>query len=320
MHNILVTSIGSASAESVISQLKKEKNRIIGTNIFDEKHTYCSMIVDAFYKVSRSDSEKFIKEVLDICWREKIKYIIPLTDLEVDSFNRHRDLLKRNGLIVCYSDYDCILTCRNKYLSSVLVNSLNVCNVPKTIKVFDENIHSFPVICKKIHGRSSEGVKVLRSLDDFNKFRANLSDDYIIQEYIEGNVVTVDLLRYEDQVLSVSREEIVRTVNGLGISVCTFKDDNLDDIVRVIADSLNVYGCVNFEFIKTDTGYYFIECNPRFSGGINFSLLSGYDFILNHFHCFSNEGVDGSCNTIEHVINRKYTDIIYSGDDNYEHN
>lgn len=313
MSNILVTSIGSASAECVILQLKKANNHIIGTNIYDKEFTYCSILVDVFYKVSKSNSPQFISEILDICNKENIQYIIPLTDLEIDAFNTSRRFFELNNVIVCFSDYECINICRNKRLSSSLVDSLNVCKVPKEISGSDI-AEGFPVICKKINGRSSEGIEIIRSYEEYELFKNYLNEEYIIQEFIEGNVITVDLLRYKNIVVSVSREEYVRTANGLGISVRTFVDQELDKIVHSISAAMNIIGCVNFEFIKSDNGYFFLECNPRFSGGINFSILSGYDFVINHLHCFSHGVIDKTCNTCEHVINRKYSDFIYSGD------
>ena len=47
-----------------------------------------------------------------------------------------------------------------------------------------------------------------------------------------------------------------------------------------IAGLLGVRGCVNMEFIEDRDGvYHMLECNPRFSGGVEFSCLAGYDCV-----------------------------------------
>ena len=79
----------------------------------------------------------------------------------------------------------------------------------------------------------------------------------------------------------------------------------------MIAEKLNVKGCVNFEFIKNNDGnYYFLECNPRFSGGIEFSCIAGYDYIFNHLKCFCNMEIDDLEYKNNLIITRKYEEYI----------
>lgn len=312
MSRILVTSIGSASAECVILSLKKYNHYIVGTNIFEDKFTFCSNYVDEFYKVTRSDTPSFIPRIIDICLKENINYIIPLTDVEIDAFNNNRELFVKKSIIICFSNYECIKKCRNKRTAAEIVRGLNICKVPNEIKCFDSTIH-FPIIRKKINGRSSEGISTIYSYEDcLDILKRYSSEEFIYQEFIEGNVVTVDVLRHNGNVISLAREEHVRTSNGLGLSINTFYDSILENIVKKIADELDIEGCVNFEFIKTSKQeYYFLECNPRFSGGINFSILSGYDFVNNHFACFKDEPIENNDSIVYQIINRYYKDYIY---------
>lgn len=319
MSNVLVTSIGSASAESVLHSLKTHGNYVVGTNIYEEAHTYCSGLVDRFYKVSRSDNPKFVSELVNICETERIEFVILLTDVEIDALNKNREIFINKGIIICFADYDCISVCRNKRSSSELVRKFGICKVPDELSSITEST-KFPVICKRIDGRSSQGMCILHSFEEYNEVKEKYLNDknYIFQNFVEGNVVTVDLLRFGETIVSISREEFVRTPNGLGISVQTFYNEVLESIVRKIAEALNIFGCVNFEFIRTSENcFYFLECNPRFSGGVNFSILSGYDFVINHLNCFSGKKVSNNVSLVEQVINRKYTDLIYSkGDKN----
>ena len=46
-------------------------------------------------------------------------------------------------------------------------------------------------------------------------------------------------------------------------------------------EALNLYGLVNFEWIyeEQEDCFYFLEINPRPSGGIGFSVLAGAPFV-----------------------------------------
>lgn len=313
MSRVLITSIGSASAECVIVSLKKHNHFIVGTNIFEKEFTFCSKYVDIFYKVTRSDSPSFISSIIDICIKENINYIFPLTDVEIDAFNNNRELFVKNNIIICFSNYECINKCRNKRIASEIVSELNICNVPNEING-EKLINHFPIVRKKINGRSSEGLSLIYSYEDYlDILKHNCLEDFIFQEYIEGNIITVDLLRHNKNIISIAREEHVRTSNGLGLSINTFYDPVLENIVDKIANALDIEGCVNFEFIKTSKQeYYFLECNPRFSGGINFSVLSGYDFVNNHLSCFNAGHIESNDSIVYQIINRYYKDYIYS--------
>ena len=53
------------------------------------------------------------------------------------------------------------------------------------------------------------------------------------------------------------------------------------------AEELGILGCVNFEFIHAEDGsYYFMECNPRFSGGTGFSIAAGDHVVRKHLAAF----------------------------------
>lgn len=60
-----------------------------------------------------------------------------------------------------------------------------------------------------------------------------------------------------------------------------------------VAKALNIWGCVNFEFVeKEEQEWYLLECNPRFSGGTAFSSMAGYDMVKNHLRCFTGEELE----------------------------
>jgi len=167
--------------------------------------------------------------------------------------------------------------------------------------------------------KASEGEEYIRRLWETCKeneidFLFPLTDPetYLFQPYIPGNILTVDIVRDRfGNCCAVARRELIRTLVGAGISVRVFRDHALERSCKEIAELLNVVGCVNFEFIEADDGKrYFLECNPRFSGGVAFSVLAGYDFVTNHLRCFKNEEIETTAEIEEHYISRKYEECI----------
>ncbi len=60
------------------------------------------------------------------------------------------------------------------------------------------------------------------------------------------------------------------------------------ELCKKISELLNIRGCVNIEFIETDKKiYHVLECNVRFSAGISFSHMAGYNFVKNHLYSFA---------------------------------
>lgn len=314
--NILVTAIGSFSADAVITSLKKQGYRVVGTDIYPKKWIAASMFVDQFYQVPlASDGKEYIGRMADICEKEQIAYFIPLTDVEIDVLNPCREIFDTQGTVLCMSPYETILSCRNKRKTSDILKSLQAVH---TIPEYQESEVrngkvKFPVFCKKTDGRSSQGIQKIFSGDEFSLFAENHDPDaYMIQPFMEGDIITVDVVRDPKggNCVAVPRRELLRTLNGAGTSVYVFRDPELEAACERIADILNIQGCVNFEFIDTGDTYYFLECNPRFSGGVKFTCISGYDCISNHLRCFQGKSIEEKGEIASQYIARKYEEYI----------
>ena len=64
------------------------------------------------------------------------------------------------------------------------------------------------------------------------------------------------------------------------------------------------------EFIKSDNKYFLIDINPRFSAGVAFSLLAGYDMVNNHLNCFSGKDIMPGVAFKTTIMVKKYVEHI----------
>ncbi len=319
MKTVLVTSIGSMSSRIIIETLKKNGFRVIGSNIYPEELIVERSLVDVFYNVPRTThKEEYIDTLQDIIKRESIDYVFPLTDPEIDVINDNREKINVFPCKICISNEKTISLCRNKRRLNEFISS-NLKNVKCVPDLKPEEINenrSFPIVLKPCNGRSSEGVHLIMDYDEWCYYRDHVNlDSSILQPFIEGDVVCADVLRHASggQIEVLPRREMLRTKNGAGLSVHVFNDPKLIDQCRRLAEQLDINGCVNFEFIMKDDkpDYYFLECNPRFSGGIAFSCLSGYDFIMNHLRCFDgSESIDKMDRFDNYFAVKMYTETV----------
>jgi carbamoyl-phosphate synthase large subunit len=301
--NFLVTSIGSMSAQFVISSIREHfpYSKIIGTDLYPADWSWIAKQVDSFQMLCKATDDNFIKNLLKISIQEKIDFILPLTDLEVDKLALNQGIFYAERIKLCISDLKTIKLVRNKYeLTKYFNNHSGVTVIPSCYyDEYEQYNFNFPLIAKKVNGRSSEGLRVFESLEDFKAFK-NLANEYIFQPKLNGPVFTVDLVRDSfGSVAIVPRKEKIRTSNGAGLSVEIVLNKKIIDCCQIIADELQFIGCMNFEFIETDGEYFLMDVNPRFSAGVSFSKLAGYDFVYNSIRAFSGEKIENTNSVTE---------------------
>lgn len=321
MKRVLVTAIGSFSADIVIKELHKLNYEIIGCDIYNKDWVVDAKNVEYFEQVPLAiNKEEYIKSIIKICEKYKISYIIPLTDIEVDILCDYEKICKSKNIIICISDSDVIKLCRNKL--ELYKKLKNICpeNLIQTEKMEEkkEETISFPIIMKPLDGRSSQGLYKIYNKEQYSFYR-NMNagkNNIIIQPLIEGDIVTVDIVSdiKNNIVIAIPRRELLRTGNGAGTTVEIFYDSKLVDICKNIAIKLKIKGSVNMEFIENKGNYYFLEINPRFSGGVEFSNIAGYNVIENHIKCFNNIKIDKVLKLKKLVIARKYEEYIMRDD------
>lgn len=312
----LVTAIGSFAADIVIKSLKGMDYRVVGCDIYPKEWIADAGQVNVFCQVPHAlNVKEYIRFLIDLCEAEEVHYLIPLTDAEIDVLNDNRYLFETRGVCICISSMETIRLCRDKHALAEFIN-MNY-SIMETIpteraKSVKGTPSAFPIVCKPHNGRSSLGLRYIYNEEEWKNFVSQTDvKGYLVQPYIEGSIITVDVVCSENQAVAIARQELLRTLNGAGTSVYIFCDVALERKCCELAVLLGVQGCVNFEFIKDKDGkYHFLECNPRFSGGVEFSCIAGYNCVENHIRAFDQKPIDKF--HVEHCmyIARKYEEYV----------
>ncbi len=326
---ILVTAIGSFSAVTVIQTLKDLGHRVVGCDIYPAEWVANAKIADVFYKAPyATDRPAYMEFVKKVCQEEAVDYVMPLTDVEIDLFRGWETAAEDTGAVVCMSERKMLGIIRNKKVLEAYLTPLGICETIPGISL--EEIVSggyeeldYPVVVKPVDGRSSQGLHMVKNEKEMELVaelcKENLGQ-YLVQPKISGPIITVDVMRdpKTENCVCVPRRELLRTPNGAGTSVLVFKHEELEKQCRAIAKALNICGCVNFEFVeevtpqeKNGTGKWrFLECNPRFSGGLAFSHVAGYDMVKNHLNCFMGLETEPEGEIREVHITRRYAEHV----------
>lgn len=308
---ILVTAIGSFSADCVISSLKREGHRVIGCDIYPSEWHPISKDCDRVYQVPfATDERNYVDNLLEIGSEEEVDLLFPLTDLEIDVLNKYREEFTEANIQLCLQSAECLEIARNKYRMVTLFANDEVVKVPQTVAASNYNSQmSFPAIAKPINGRSSEGLCKLYSIEDISIIKDK--ENYIIQEMLPGNVYTVDYVRdIWGNDFAVPREELLRTKNGAGTTVRIVNNTILQRMVSYIGDRIGIVGCVNMEFIYSEGKFYLIDINPRFSAGVAFSHIAGYNMVVNHLNCMVGKQIDRPVDIIEQIVAKRYIEKV----------
>ena len=345
---ILVTAIGSFSAVTVIESLKKQGHRVVGCDIYPAEWVANSAIADVFYKAPyATDRPAYMEFITTVCRKEDVAFVMPLTDVEIDLFRSWETAAEDTGAVICMSERKMLDICRNKKRLREYLEPIGICHtIPGTmlseiVKEISERYQGlvyvdgsyevlngyemldYPVVIKPVDGRSSQGLYIARSEKEMELIVGLCKEEmdrYLVQPKIEGSIITVDVVRdpKNDVCVCIPRRELLRTSNGAGTSVFVFKNEYLEQQCSDIARALNICGCVNFEFVEEQEPertngpgkWRFLECNPRFSGGLAFSAVAGYDMVKNHLNCFMGMEIEPEGERKELFIARRYNEHI----------
>ena len=79
---VIITAIGSFSAQNVISACHAAGMRVVGCDIYPAEWVVNSQDVDAFYKAPyATDREQYRNFIKELCEKEQASVLMPLTNI-----------------------------------------------------------------------------------------------------------------------------------------------------------------------------------------------------------------------------------------------
>jgi len=269
---VLVTGVGGASGMYTAKILKESGYYVVGTD--SNGFAAGSILCDEFCVVSKaSNREDFVKDIKRLLERFSIDVVLPNVDEELIIF-------AEEGLKSIISTPTTINICLNKYLFYKELK--DYVKMPKTILAN----HKFDGLdCKSIakptFGRGSRGIYIFPDYHSStfyeNSYYIFGNESYIVQEYIEGKELTIDVLIGKENRIFVAPRYRIGTYGGVSQVGQTAAHSKAIKISYEICQRMQFSGPINIQVIEEEKTkeLYLLEINPRLSGGIGITYANG---------------------------------------------
>ena len=113
--SILITCVGGELSPTSIKFLKKNPNyniKVVGTDL--NNNAIGKYFCDKFYKVPKSSSKNYVKNILKIATKNKINIIIPTSDEETLALSKKKEVFEKKKIYLLSSNYQTLKIFSNK--------------------------------------------------------------------------------------------------------------------------------------------------------------------------------------------------------------
>ncbi|MBU5681113.1 ATP-grasp domain-containing protein [Blautia sp. MSJ-9] len=271
--NILILSAGTRN--KIVQYFRRElhgNGKVIATD--------CSELAPAIYEadehyiVPRIDVPDYIATIIEICRKEKIKGVLSLIDPELSIISAHKREFEEIGTTIIGSDYEKCELSMDKYEMYCWLKShgyktaITFKDKKEALEAIRQKKMEYPVFIKPIRGSASIDI-VKADNEKTIDFLWENSEDIMMQEYLEGQEIGVDV--YVDmishQVVSIFAKKKLRMRSGETDKSVSFKDDELFNLVKRFVKEAGFLGQIDIDLFKKNGEYFISEVNPRFGGG-----------------------------------------------------
>lgn len=224
----------------------------------------------------------YVRELRKIVAETGVRALLPVF---------YPDLIARNraafpGLLIPLDDAEKLALLDDKVRCSAWADSLGVLQ-PQRYRLPEEDLPGvpsveqahFPLVFKRASGHGGDSVYFPKSMAPLLHLAGNSAPgSYLITEEIAGEDVSVDALRWGDRFYAGAYRVLLPKAKGVSVLRESMVAPALVSVVRKMLDSIDFQGVCGMDFrLGADGRFYFLECNPRFSGGLASQVASGFD-------------------------------------------
>lgn len=221
---------------------------------------------------ARKTEAWFLKTLKAAVEESGARMIIPIFFQDV--LSAHRDEFP--GIIIPLDDAAKIRLLDNKISACALADELGIPQ-PHIYKDIHD-VERFPVVFKRPGGQGGDSVYFPRTPKALEYLYRNTTET-IVQDYIDGDNYCVDALRWDGFFFATVYKVLLPKGKGVSILRESVEDPELVGMVKKLLDHVDYHGVCGVDFIRESTtgDPFFLECNPRFSGGLESAIASGFD-------------------------------------------
>ncbi len=246
------------------------------------RHNICSMsrfCAGSFvYPDPFTREEEFIQTLLQKIAELRPRVLMPTHD-EGIIIARHRHRFPKD-LIIPIESEEKLNSLSNKRIATELAGQAGV-PVPATYANIGQ-VQDFPVVFKTVTGNSAKGVFFPKNDHELSELDARYrGKEILIEEWLKGNDVCVDCLRWGDFFQATVYRALVTKTDGGGTTTQReiISLPGIVEYARRFLDSVDYNGVcgLDFRYDKDSGRIGFIEMNARFTGGLATPVAAGFD-------------------------------------------
>jgi len=316
--NILFTSVGNLAFPTAAECLKKTfpDCKIVGVDV--RKNAHGLYFCDKKYLVDYRNSPNFMTQIFDICKREEINVIWPLSTEDQNYFSERKHIFEKENIKVVCSDFNAVNIVNNKYKLYIMLRRFNI-NVPVFYPVRDisriENIISKvggpenPFVIKPFVGKGGSNLYIvgtnssllrkddLKFFKEYSDFIAHIEkyivpNNTMICEYLSGNEYSVDILSKNGKIYYGIVRKRYSSYGGLALEAEVVKNDEILTLAKNAVGRFRLSYINNIQIKEDMSGSpKIMEINPRIPGTLSLSIKAGPDFISDTIRLLNDEEV-----------------------------
>lgn len=309
---ILITSLGSGVAFSIIKCLRESKEYVEVYGIDTNENNTNICFADYFYKSPRINDSNYLSFLKYIIKKEHINVLWPINTNELSLISGQKELLERELDIKIIINFEDVINISNhkgnlydyllKYIPEIIPKYKSINNYEKLIEAIYELGYPKNKICiKKCIGSGSRGLKILDSNINVgesilnsqgNTIISNIEEvkllkniakrdfpEMLVSEYLPYEEYDVDIISFNGQNVCCIPRLNVSMFNGTSVITKSIRNDELIRLSKKIIQvlKLNYINSITFKY-GYDNKPYLVEINPRVPATITATKNCGVNY------------------------------------------
>ena len=287
---ILVSGASGIVGYGILKSLQQYHYKLIGTTIYSDSIT--TKFADIVEIAPVSTSEEYIPWLINIIKKYQINMLIPGIECDMQIWNNNRHILNQTGAFILLNNSKLIEICLDKWLFYKTMKKYNSPYIIESSLDKDADQFSLPFILKKRCGYGSKGLVKIESKNEFEKYKKNIGNDLMIQEYVGNQEDEYTVAAFFDESSDLKAHiSLKRKLSSQGYTVAAevVHIDNMEAILKELSFIFQPIGPTNFQFRKDNGNWKLLEINPRISSSTSIRTAFGYNEIKMSIDYFLNK-------------------------------
>ncbi len=262
-----------------------------------DPHSAALKVMDLSYVIPRFSEQGCAEEVLNICQKENIQTILPMTNKAIAFMNENRDRFDKADLSLYLNDASTIQICNDKRKLADFFKENDIAS-PDLVNPNDP-FPGFPLVTKESCGEGGKNFFTIKNQSDLDFYSKKLPD-HVFQRFVQGREFSIDWFadKHGVPVVTVPRERLAVCAGEVMKSRIELNLDIIESAKKV-GTRLQLRGPANLQGILDESGkFLFTDVNLRFGSGVVHSIHAGADIPGMIFKELAGKPIDGNSNSV----------------------